>query len=446
MKREPALFPLIRCLLVSCPLLVSALLAPALLVPALLAQQAPQATELPGSPFFIKNTWIIGGTGNWDYLTMDPVARRLYIAHGPVVQVVDVETGAVAGQITGLRDAHAIVLDGGGEFGYISDGQANEVKVFDRQSFQVVSAIATGPTPRALVLDAQTGLLFAICTSPLTGAAPQSPPAQPAAQPQRPASANPSPAARNPNTPSQPSREIKASVTVIDVLTRKRLGQILMPGKLGFAASDGNGQVFVLVVDRNQVARLDASAIAALLRQPSEAGSAGGDPALTVLDWSRESRPSDSAQTSMRLFRLGSDCSEPRSLAVDGAHQRVFAACNNMKLTVLNAGTGELVTTLPIGPGADAVGYDPGRGLIYTANGDAQGTLTIIQQDVTDTYAEIQNLPTRQRARTLAVNSDTGQVYLVTDYMGVNLNQPGGIGSLKTRPVSGSFQVLVVGH
>jgi DNA-binding beta-propeller fold protein YncE len=481
MKREPALFPLIRRLLVSCPLsvpalLVPALLVPALLVPALLAQQPPQATELPGSPFFIKNTWIIGGTGNWDYLTMDPVARRLYIAHGPVVQVVDVETGALAGQITGLRDAHAIALDAGGEFGYISDGQANEVKVFDRQSFQVVAAIATGPTPRALVLDAQTGLLFAICTSPLTGAAPPSPPTQAGAQPPIPG-ANPRPAARNPIAPPQPSGEIKTSVTVIDVLTRKRLGQILMPGKLGFAASDGNGQVFVLVVDRNQVARLDAPAIAALLRQPSEAGPAtasptadagtsqsnqaqssqtqsgpaqsgpaAGDPAPTVLDWSRESRPSDSAQNSMRLFRLGSDCSESRSLAVDGAHQRVFAACNNMKLTVLNAGTGELVTTLPIGPGADAVGYDPGRGLIYIANGDAQGTLTIIQQDVTDTYAEIQNLATRQRARTLAVNSDTGQVYLVTDYMGVNLNQPGGIGSLKNHPVSGSFQVLVVGH
>jgi len=58
----------------------------------------------------------------------------------------------------------------------------------------------------------------------------------------------------------------------------------------------------------------------------------------------------------------------------------------------------------------------------------------------------IQNLPTRQRARTLAVDSDTGQIFLVTDYAGVNLAQPGGIGTLKSAAVSGSFQVLVVGH
>jgi len=91
------------------------------------------------------------------------------------------------------------------------------------------------------------------------------------------------------------------------------------------------------------------------------------------------------------------------------------------------------------------VGFDAGRGLIYTANGDAQGTLTIIHQDVTDTYAEVQNLATRRRARTLAVNTDTGQVYLVTDYVGVDLAHPGGIGGLTSAPVEGSFQVLVIG-
>ena len=58
----------------------------------------------------------------------------------------------------------------------------------------------------------------------------------------------------------------------------------------------------------------------------------------------------------------------------------------------------------------------------------------------------IQNLPTRQRARTLAVNPSTGQVYLVTDVLGVRLDRPGGIGTLQTNPVRGSFQVLVVGN
>ncbi|HEY1903706.1 MAG TPA: hypothetical protein VGG56_14830 [Terracidiphilus sp.] len=416
------------------------------------AQQPPQATELPSSPFFIKNTWIIGGKGPWDYLTLDADTGRLFIAHGRVVQVVDVKTGTLAGQIAGLQEAHAIALDSSGEYGYISDGLADQVKIFDRRSLQIVATVATGPGPQALVLDAQSGLLFAICTNPIVAPQQQSPPGKP----QSSAGANGRPVPRNPTAQRGGDREVKTSISVIDVVARRHVGQILMPGKLGFAQSDGNGQVFVLLVDRNQVARLDASAIAELLHVHSD-GAASNPPttepdtaadgsATTMLDWSHETRPAESAQEMMRIFPLGSECRDPLSLAVDGAHQRLFAACSNMKLAVLNSGTGEMVASLPIGPGADTVGFDASRGLIYTANGDAQGTLTIIHQDVTDTYAEIQNLATRRRARTMAVNTDTGQVYLVTDYMGVDLAHQGGIGSLKSTPVEGSFQVLVIGH
>jgi len=54
----------------------------------------------------------------------------------------------------------------------------------------------------------------------------------------------------------------------------------------------------------------------------------------------------------------------------------------------------------------------------------------------------VQTLPTRQRADTLAVNPASGVVYLVTDYQGFDLTKPGGIGTLKEKPVDGSFQVL----
>jgi DNA-binding beta-propeller fold protein YncE len=450
------------------------------------AQEPPRATELPDTAFAIKHTWFLGGTGNWDYLTMDAQANRLYIAHGRVVQVVDVETGTLAGQIEGLRDAHDIALDSSGEFGYISDGPADQVKVFDRRTFQIVATIATGPTPRALTIDEQTGLLFVVCTNPVTGTPPQSA-GQPGTNgtPRRPV---PPPASSAANR----NQEIKTSISVIDLASRKRVGEILMPARLGFAQSDGNGGVYVLLINHSQVARLDTEAIAGRLHKtqdgagtgphgaaepgqtgngesgqaaaaepvpPGDAGTSSPRPAsdgaaseaadkkdgdsaeLTVLDWSQNSPPD-----AMKTLPLGSGCADPRSLAVDGAHQRLFAACNNMKLTVLNTGSGEVVASLPIGPGADTVGYDAARGLIYTANGGAQGSLTVIRQDVTDTYAEIQNLPTRQRARTLAFNQQTGELYLVTDFVGVNVAKSGGIGTLKTVPVAGSFQVLVIGH
>jgi DNA-binding beta-propeller fold protein YncE len=125
---------------------------------------------------------------------------------------------------------------------------------------------------------------------------------------------------------------------------------------------------------------------------------------------------------------------------------RLFAACNNLTMKVLNASTGEFITSLPIGYGVEAIGYDPDRGLIYTANGAAMGSLTVIRQDVTDTYAVIQTLPTRERASTLAVNPATGDVYLVTDYHGAPLDKPGTIGTLHTPQAPDSFQVLVISH
>jgi len=396
-------------------------LAVCLLGCASLYAQIPAPTQLPGHPFFIKKTWTIGGLGNWDYLTVDPKAGQLFIAHGTVVQVVDVTTGALAGQVTGLREAHAIVLDDNGEFGYISDGLADSVKVFDRRTLQVVASIPTGPTPRSLALEPQSGLLFVMCTESST--AESTPPATP----------NRPNARRNPPTPPRhPARnvELRTSMTVIDLQARQALATILMPGRLGFAQPGGSGEIFVNIVNHDAIARLDAVAIGSLLRgQTSETPSS---------DWTK------GPHSQMRMFSVGGGCAEPGSLAVDSHHQRLFASCANMKLAVVNALTGELVTTVPTGPGTDSVGFDSDHGLIYAANGGANGSLTIIRQDVTDTYAVIQNLPTRQRARTLAVNPASGEVYLVTDLLGVNLAEPGGIGTLRTAPVTGSFQVLVV--
>ena len=101
-------------------------------------------------------------------------------------------------------------------------------------------------------------------------------------------------------------------------------------------------------------------------------------------------------------------------------------------MEVVNSTDGQIVTTLTIGTGTDAIGYDPARGLIYASNGGGVGSLTIIRQHQTDSYAVVQELPTKARARTLAVNPSTGEVYLVTNVTGFDLTHNGGIGGLKT--------------
>jgi DNA-binding beta-propeller fold protein YncE len=410
---------------------------------ATLAAQIPPPDALPDHPFFIKKSWIIGGRGNWDYLTLDPAAGRLYIAHAAEVQVVDVETGNLAGAVKGMREAHSIALDSTGEFGYVSDGVAGDVKVFDRRTFEVVASIPTAPAPRAIALDAGSNLLVAICAVPNPGDRPASPDRRTGRPPQR---GGPSGSAG--------SEGPKSVITVIDTESRMELAEIMVTGKLSFAQADGNGEVYIAAEGRNAVARLDVEELGPELRRPRGSGEApAGSSArpenrqLQLLDW-RDSAHPPAGTMHIRFFPLGSGCREPRALAVDRKDNRVFAACGNMTMAVLDANTGNTVTTLPTGPGADAVGYDPDRSLIFTANGGAQGSLTVIRQDVTESYAVIQTLPTRQQARTLAVNSSTGQVYLVTVIDVAKLGAPpvNGIGTLKMAPQDSSFQVLVVGN
>jgi DNA-binding beta-propeller fold protein YncE len=127
---------------------------------------------------------------------------------------------------------------------------------------------------------------------------------------------------------------------------------------------------------------------------------------------------------------------------------RLFVACGNQILEVLDAESGRAVATLTVGPGADSVAYDAGRQLIYTANGGGYGSVTVIRQHVTDSYAVIQNVPTMQQARTMAIDPATGELYLVTTLYGAKLDHPplNGIGTLKVDAVDGTFQVLVIGN
>ncbi|HEV2132719.1 MAG TPA: hypothetical protein VGR47_00515 [Terracidiphilus sp.] len=405
----------------------------------------PHPTALPSHPFFIRNTWYIGGAGPWDTMTMDPAAQRLYIAHGSVVQVVDVQTGTVAGEIRGLAGARAIALDDSGGYGYISDGPAARVVVFDRRSLQTIAAIPTEPDPRSLVYEPRSGLVFVVQTAPPG----QTPPPQPG---------------RRRTTPSQAARDANAAsfITVIDPQADSVLGTILIAGHLGYAQTDGAGEVYVGYSNRDAILRFSAGAVAAEMRNrqteaahmPATATAAGkqaarqaGEKKPVLLDWTGGQGANSNAGGGFNDIPLGSGCGVPHGFDVDGRNGRIFAACGNMTLEVLNTATGQQVALLAIGSGVDEIGYDPVHGYIFAADGAQDGNLTVIQRNfTTDTYAIVQNLPTRERAFVMAVDAEDGEVYLVTDIEGADLTHPGGIGSLRMKAIDGSFQVIQIGN
>jgi DNA-binding beta-propeller fold protein YncE len=83
---------------------------------------------------------------------------------------------------------------------------------------------------------------------------------------------------------------------------------------------------------------------------------------------------------------------------------------------VVNADTGAIVATLPIGLGTDSAAYDPSHHRIFSSNGGS-GTLSVIVENSPDSYAVPVEIPTTHGARTMDVNPKTGRVYLVAaDY------------------------------
>jgi len=248
-----------------------------------------------------------------------------------------------------------------------------------------------------------------------------------------------------------PPPAYQSLVSIIDPDKQTRIADVRVCGVLRAAQADGDGQVYFAIGNFNAVGRLNASTILQLARDrgPAEmrrvSGSISGNGTL-LLDFKMDKTMS--AGPHFRVFPLGRECQDARAVAVDAAHQRLFAACANQKLKVLTTDTGASIAGLTIGPGVGAMAYDAGLGLIFTANGGGYGSVTVVRQHLTDSYAVIQNLPTMQQARTMAIDSSTGLVFLVTTLYGANLKNPpmNGIGTLKLNPVDGSFQVLVIGN
>jgi YVTN family beta-propeller protein len=177
------------------------------------------APPSPPSPFRVENEWKIGGTGGWGFLALDVSTHQLYIPRTNRVTVVDTQTGKNSGEIDGLTNLRNLALDDSGRYGYATDptdGTAGFVRVFDRKSLKVVSSIATGSVPAAIVFDPSTKLVFAF------------------------------------NSHSH-------SATVIDTVNNHVVSTIFLPGRPSSAVVDDKGSVFVALPALGVIDRIDAA-------------------------------------------------------------------------------------------------------------------------------------------------------------------------------------------
>ena len=135
-------------------------------------------------------------------------------------------------------------------------------------------------------------------------------------------------------------------------------------------------------------------------------------------------------------------CVEPTGLALDREHRRLFVGCGNSRMVVVDADSGGVVATLPIGAGVDATAFDPETQLAFSANGE--GTVTVIAEETPDRFRVVTNVATERGARTLAFDQRTHRLYTATARF--TPAEPATEMNPRPRPgiVPGSFTVLVL--
>lgn len=188
------------------------------------------------------------------------------------------------------------------------------------------------------------------------------------------------------------------SVTAIDAATNKVVGTIALEGEAEFAVTDGRGTIFVNIEDKSEIAVIDSKNLKVLHNWPLSPGE------------------------------------EPTGLAFDVKNSRLFAACGNQKLVVLNSQTGNTMQILSIGEEADGVAFDPATRRIYTSSGD--GTITVVEEKSSDNYHIVATVKTQNGARTIALNSKTHRLYLPTAE-----HEPA-VGEARPKVKAGTFVVL----
>ncbi len=168
--------------------------------------------------------------------------------------------------------------------------------------------------------------------------------------------------------------------TAIDATNGKLLGTIKLDGKPEFAASDGKGMVFVNIEDKSELTAIDANKLEVKTKWPL------------------------------------APCQEPSGLSMDKKNRRLFVGCDNKMMAVVDADSGKVLSTPAIGDGVDATAFDDGTGLAFASCGE--GVLTVVQKESSDKYTVAETVPTQSGARTLALDSKTHNVYVVTAKFG----------------------------
>jgi len=168
--------------------------------------------------------------------------------------------------------------------------------------------------------------------------------------------------------------------SAIDAASGKVLGTIPLDGKPEFAASDAKGEIFVNIEDKSELVAIDPNKLDVKAKWPL------------------------------------APCTEPSGLSIDRKHRRLFVGCDNKMMAVVDADSGKVLATPAIGEGVDATAFDDETNLAFASCGE--GVLTVVKEDSPEKFSVAENVKTQQGARTMALDSKTHNVFVVTAEFG----------------------------
>ena len=348
---------------------------------------APQGKEgqqgqqgMTGGYHLIRNI-LLGGEGSWDYVTVDPEAKRIYAPRTEDIQVVDENTGKITADITGFKGLHGVAV-------------APEFNI----------GFATGNDPDAVIYLLDLKAMKSTGKITLNGAKGSD-------------SLMYDPFSKRAFINTAGSNNAQA----VDAATGKLVGSVTLPGRPEAAVPDGKGSVFVNIVDKDQVAEYDAMK-------------------LTVKNaWS------------------STPCVRGFGIAMDTTSRRLFIGCQPTAtsgvMVVMNADNGKVIAAMPIGIGADGVGFDPGTGDIFCPSRDdgtgKSGATYIFHEDSPDKYSKVAEVKTIYGARTVAVDPKIHHMFsIATAENNPPANAPAPTADNphpRLTPVPNTFSVVEIG-
>jgi YVTN family beta-propeller protein len=170
------------------------------------------------------------------------------------------------------------------------------------------------------------------------------------------------------------------SITVLDGANGSVVGTVALGGGPEFAVSDGRGNLYVNLEEENETLRVDVHALKVVARWPL------------------------------------APCATPTSLAMDRENRRLFVGCRSKHLAVLDADSGKVLFTAPIGERVDAGAFDARARLVYLSTGD--GKVFVFHQDSPDKYSQVQEIVTKAGAKTMGYDAKTGNLFVPTSENG----------------------------